>query len=84
MVSSTGLAGMEVTPTTTALAAAASVPASSTPTRSAPAARLYHTAVWTGSELIVWGGASNSTFYADGGRYNPAGTNGPAPATTGA
>jgi N-acetylneuraminic acid mutarotase len=41
------------------------------PTSGAPAARAGHTAVWTGTELIVWGGASNTTFYADGGRYNP-------------
>jgi N-acetylneuraminic acid mutarotase len=33
----------------------------------APTARLYHTAVWTGSEVIVWGGFLLNT----GGRYNP-------------
>ena len=27
-----------------------------TSTTNAPAARHYHTAVWTGSEMIVWGG----------------------------
>ena len=27
-----------------------------TSTTNAPAARFYHTAVWTGSEMIVWGG----------------------------
>ena len=27
-----------------------------TSTANAPDARLYHTAVWTGSEMIVWGG----------------------------
>ena len=37
----------------------------------APAARQDHTAVWTGSEMIVWGGLSGSVFK-DGGRYNPA------------
>ena len=26
------------------------------PTTGAPAARYSHTAVWTGSEMIVWGG----------------------------
>ena len=31
-----------------------------TSTTSAPAARYYHTAVWTGSEMIVWGGDSGS------------------------
>ena len=25
-------------------------------TTGAPAARIYHTAVWTGTEMIVWGG----------------------------
>jgi N-acetylneuraminic acid mutarotase len=33
----------------------------------APTARLYHTAVWTGSEMIVWGGFLLNT----GGRYDP-------------
>ncbi len=36
-----------------------------------PAARYLHTTVWTGSEMIVWGGIGNS-FSNDGGRYNPA------------
>jgi N-acetylneuraminic acid mutarotase len=39
-----------------------------------PAARQNFMAVWTGSEMIVWGGiANNGTFLNDGGRYNPAG-----------
>jgi hypothetical protein len=49
----------------------------------APAPRAAHTAVWTGAEMIVWGGAAydveqtpNSTIYSpkdfqDGGRYDP-------------
>ena len=41
-----------------------------------PAARRDHTAVWTGSEMIVWGGSPGGYFYLnDGGRYNPAGNN---------
>ena len=28
----------------------------------APAARYYHTAVWTGSEMIVWGGTTAALF----------------------
>jgi hypothetical protein len=32
-------------------------------TTGAPAARHYHTALWTGSEMIIWGGQG------DGGRY---------------
>src|SRR5437899_445340 len=35
----------------------------------APAARFNHTAVWTGSEMIVWGGQGPITNI--GGRYNP-------------
>ena len=31
-------------------------------TTGAPAARGYHTAVWTGSEMIVWGGYYNNYF----------------------
>src|SRR5437016_1195420 len=37
----------------------------------APAARLVHTAVWTGSEMIIWGGASDANYLGTGGRYNP-------------
>jgi N-acetylneuraminic acid mutarotase len=38
----------------------------------APAPRLSHTAVWTGNEMMIWGGDNGSnTFFADGGRYNP-------------
>ena len=33
-------------------------------------ARYLHTAVWTGSEMIVWGGNAGSS-YTGGGRYNP-------------
>ena len=33
-------------------------------------ARYLHTAVWTGSEMIVWGG-NNGPGYTGGGRYNP-------------
>jgi N-acetylneuraminic acid mutarotase len=34
----------------------------------APSPRYGHSAVWTGSEMIVWGGS----YLADGARYNPA------------
>jgi N-acetylneuraminic acid mutarotase len=40
----------------------------------APSARAYHTATWTGSEMIVWGGVGNGVptpFFNTGGRYNP-------------
>src|SRR5438477_3811669 len=36
----------------------------------APAGRAYHAAVWTGSEMIVWGGSDLNNFNT-GGRYNP-------------
>ena len=41
-----------------------------TSTTNAPAARVQHRAVWTGSEMIVWGGF-NPTPLNTGGRYNP-------------
>jgi N-acetylneuraminic acid mutarotase len=45
---------------------------SATSTINAPSARGYHTAVWTGGEMIVWGGEDGSgTFFNTGGRYNP-------------
>ena len=37
-----------------------------------PQARAYHTAVWTGSEMIVWGGIANGRALRTGSRYNPA------------
>ncbi len=39
----------------------------------APGARSYQTAVWTGTEMIVWGGTANYPYstYNTGGRYNP-------------
>src|SRR5207302_8929624 len=43
-----------------------------TSTTNAPAGRVNHTAVWTGSEMIVWGGsAAFPTFFNTGGKYNP-------------
>src|SRR5437667_12236995 len=42
-----------------------------TSTTNAPAAREYHTAVWTGSEMIVWGGSGQLSALNTGGRYNP-------------
>ena len=41
-----------------------------TSTTNTPTGRFYHTAVWTGSEMIVWGGY-NGTDLDTGGRYNP-------------
>src|SRR5579884_425476 len=41
-------------------------------TAAPPDARSGHTAVWTGSEMIIWGGQSNSASLDTGGRYDPA------------
>ena len=41
-----------------------------TPTATAPSARSSHTAVWTGTEMIVWGGYS-LVVVNTGGRYSP-------------
>jgi len=37
----------------------------------APAARFGHTAVWTGTHMIVWGGYTTNGFGGGGGMYNP-------------
>ena len=37
----------------------------------APSGRIHHTAVWTGSEMIIWGGSHDISFFDTGGRYNP-------------
>jgi N-acetylneuraminic acid mutarotase len=41
-----------------------------TSTTNAPAARYAHTAVWTGSEMIIWGGIDGMGAVISGGRYN--------------
>ena len=56
-----------------------------TSTTNAPSARSGHTAVWTGSEMIVWGGgASGPTYLNTGGRYNPSTDSWTATSTTNA
>jgi N-acetylneuraminic acid mutarotase len=50
----------------------------------APDARGGHTAVWTGSEMIVWGGGNGSTAFNTGGRYNPSTDSWTATSTTNA
>jgi hypothetical protein len=43
-----------------------------TTTSGAPEGRWHHTAVWTGTEMIVWGGFSDAGWHLDtGGRYDP-------------
>jgi hypothetical protein len=45
-----------------------------TNTANAPNGRRFHTAIWTGSEMIVWAGfdGTTSAYVNTGGRYNPA------------
>jgi N-acetylneuraminic acid mutarotase len=41
---------------------------------SAPIGRCWHTAIWTGTEMVAWGGYTNSYGHPDentGGRYSP-------------
>ena len=44
-----------------------------TSTANVPTAREFHSTVWTGSEMIVWGGYDNHNFIElnTGGRYDP-------------
>jgi hypothetical protein len=41
-------------------------------TTGAPSPRSLHTAVWTGTEMIVWGGYNGIQLLGTGGRYDPA------------
>jgi hypothetical protein len=50
-----------------------------TNTVNAPTAREEHTAIWTGSRMVVWGGGSNTNT---GGRYDPVGDSWMAGGTT--
>ncbi len=54
------------------------------PTSGAAAPRIGHTAVWTGSEMIVWGGHAGAGLSDTGERYNPAAKIWAALTTTGA
>ena len=42
-----------------------------TSTTNTPDGRAFHTAAWTGSEMIVWGGSNGIIALNTGGRYNP-------------
>ena len=55
-----------------------------TSTTNAPTGRVVHTAVWTGSEMIVWGGVDRIEFFNTGGRYNPSTDSWTATSTTNA
>ena len=41
------------------------------PAANTPAGRYGHRTVWTGTEMIVWGGIGEDGYLADGGRYHP-------------
>ncbi len=49
-----------------------------------PTGRTDHTAVWTGSEMIVWGGVNGMALLNTGGRYNPSTDSWTATSTTNA
>ena len=53
-----------------------------TSTTNAPVTRALHTAVWTGSEMIVWGGVGTAGVLNTGGRYTPSTDSWTATATT--
>src|SRR5437762_3248448 len=56
-----------------------------TSTTNVPTARTGHTAVWTGTEMIVWGGVGNGgATILTGGRYSPGTDSGTATSTTNA
>jgi len=55
-----------------------------TSTTNAPDARFGHSAVWTGSEMIVWGGYAFGPVFNTGGRYNPVTDSWTPTSTTGA
>ena len=37
-----------------------------------PSPRHYHAAVWTGAEMVIWGGRNETTYFNTGARYDPA------------
>src|SRR5207248_70792 len=55
-----------------------------TNTSNAPSARYYPPSVWTGSEMIVWGGSQGGVGVNTGGRYNPSTDSWTATSTTNA
>lgn len=50
----------------------------------APSARSRHSAVWTGTEMIIWGGRNEDGVTQSGGRYDPATDSWTPTTTTGA
>jgi hypothetical protein len=37
----------------------------------APSCRNRNVSVWTGNEMVVWGGRNDYGYFSDGGRYVP-------------
>jgi hypothetical protein len=42
------------------------------PSANAPSPRGSHTAIWTGTEMILWGGVTQGSYLNSGARFNPA------------
>ena len=57
--------------------------AGGTSTTNVPTARRFHTAVWTGSRMVVWGGFNGGNLNS-GGRYDPVGNSWTATSVVGA
>jgi N-acetylneuraminic acid mutarotase len=57
---------------------------SSTTDAGAPSPRTGHTAAWTGSQMIIWGGTDGTAAFGDGARWNPASDDWSAVSTVGA
>jgi hypothetical protein len=38
-----------------------------------PSARTAHAAIWTGTDMIIWGGRNGSAYFNDGASFTPAG-----------
>jgi N-acetylneuraminic acid mutarotase len=55
-----------------------------TSTTNTPSPRSGHTAVWTGSKMIIWGGISGDQYVNTGGVYDPASDSWTATSTTNA
>lgn len=53
-------------------------------TTGAPSARMNHTAVWTGTTMIVWGGDNGGAYLGDGSRYTASTNTWSATSNTGA
>ncbi|MBX3475650.1 MAG: hypothetical protein KF754_14865 [Planctomycetes bacterium] len=55
-----------------------------TSTTGAASGREYHTAVWTGTAMLVWGGRNGGTYFNTGGIYSPGTDSWSSISTTGA